>query len=795
MAIASVPASTLAQSGAAALATETLYLQVFVNGFDKQLIVRVDREGDTLYISGDDLDAIGIPPDALSAGVGGIALRNVPGLTYRYRALEQRLDLTIDPGKLRAQLLGSSAHETVEPSSDYGLALDYAIQVQDETITLTERLQRQRAPLVESRYGRLPVQSQSDVAEAYEVNNENATLGVELRFFGPFGLISTDGHAVMDSDEYRHIRDESFWTYSEVGSLRTYTVGDYISSSLDWSRAIRLGGARVSRNFELRPDLVTFPLPALGGTAVVPTTVDMYVNGIRQFSGQSNPGPFQFSDPPSLTGAGLVSIVYQDAFGRELTFTRPLYVDSRMLETGLSDYAAEVGYPRRNFGSSSSDYAQDPVGVGSLRYGVNDGLTLEGHTELARGLSNGGAGLLVALGQYGVLSAAAAFSDGGGTLTSLGYQFIAPQWSFDIYDRRAREGYRDLGTLEGVPVPDRLTRAGLTLSFAQTQSLTFTYARQQASATGGSRIASVGYSASWFSSRLSLFVNAFEDLDLDDSGGVYLGANYSFDNRVSIDTSFSRYGDERTATVGASRPVDYDLGGFGWKVAAEAGNESYRRGAGRLDYRGRYGDWTAFAQRVQSEGSEYTQSGLFGTGSFVYMGGELFASRAIYDGFALVSTDGQPDVPVLRENRLLGRTNRRGYLLVNDLPAYRTSRLAIDPLTLPVDMSVAKESIYANPESRAGVLVEFTLDRYRGATAIIVDEDGSPLPAGTRATLDTGESALIGFDGQVFFPVLQPMNRLRVDTDDGNCIAEVPFDERQAMQTIGPFVCTPVSAP
>jgi outer membrane usher protein len=80
----------------------------------------------------------------------------------------------------------------------------------------------------------------------------------------------------------------------------------------------------------------------------------------------------------------------------------------------------------------------------------------------------------------------------------------------------------------------------------------------------------------------------------------------------------------------------------------------------------------------------------------------------------------------------------------------------------------------------------------RRATLILVDEQGEPLPPGTRVTLlASGETTLVGFDGQVFFPMLEAVNRILADTAPVPCEVEVRFEPEQAMRTIGPFVCGP----
>ncbi|HZF28384.1 MAG TPA: fimbria/pilus outer membrane usher protein [Gammaproteobacteria bacterium] len=782
---------------------EQLYLDAFLNGIDEELIVHVERRLGMLFVGADDLAEIGVRRDDLPLGTdGSIALERIPGLRYDYRPLDQRLDLEVSDERLITQRLGYSRPSTAAPRSDTGVVLNYAMHLQHNRIALAQRPARLYGPLFDAGYGPMPVYSGAEFSRTYDRRNQSVALDGDLRVFSPLGLFVNRGYTTRQSGDAEYIRNDTFWTRSSVDPPRTFTVGDFIGSGLSWTRSLRLGGVRVARNFGVRPDLVTFPLPELGGSAVVPTTVDLYVNGIRQFSGETRAGPFVIADPPVLTGAGSVSIVYRDALGREVTATQPLYVDTRLLGKGLSDYALELGYPRHNYGSDSSDYASTAAAVASLRYGVSDGFTLEAHAERNVELDNVGVGGLLRFGRFGVVSAAFAVSafDGDGPArgrqTSTGYQYIAGRWSLDVYDRETHGDYRDLGTLEGVPVAQRLTRVGLNFVFVASHALSVNYARQRGSPLGGSRIVALGYNSGWYGSRISTFVTAFRDLDLEDSDGAYVAVSVGFGGRSSVYSGVSRSGAERTAILGTNRPVDYDRGGIGWGMFTEQGNDGYRRDSARLDYRNRFGDWSALLEQTGTGETDRTGASLYGSGSLVYMRRQLLAARAIYDGFALVSTDGLADVPVLRENRLLGSTNEHGYLLVSDLPSYRTSQIAIDPLSLPIDVNVTAEHLQANPREQSGVLVEFPVERFRGATLVLVDEQRTPLPPGTRVTLlDTSESGLMGYDGQVFFPTLRPSNRVSAETDAGRCEVEVGFADAQAMQTLGPFVCATVAPP
>src|SRR5690606_36213308 len=81
------------------------------------------------------------------------------------------------------------------------------------------------------------------------------------------------------------------WSFPE--SAVTVTVGDTFSGFLGWTRPVRMGGIQVGRNYGLQPYRVTTPMPQFLGEVSVPSTVELYVNGMRQYSGSLPTGPFE----------------------------------------------------------------------------------------------------------------------------------------------------------------------------------------------------------------------------------------------------------------------------------------------------------------------------------------------------------------------------------------------------------------------------------------------------------------------------------------------------------------------
>ncbi|WP_217590065.1 fimbria/pilus outer membrane usher protein [Burkholderia sp. GbtcB21] len=98
----------------------------------------------------------------------------------------------------------------------------------------------------------------------------------------------------------------------------------------------------------MRPDLVTFPLPMVSGSAAVPSTVDVLANGTRVFSRQVEAGPFEIPQLPMVTEAGTISMTLTNALGQQLVATLPFYASSAPLAPGLHAFSMQAGAVRRN---------------------------------------------------------------------------------------------------------------------------------------------------------------------------------------------------------------------------------------------------------------------------------------------------------------------------------------------------------------------------------------------------------------------------------------------------------------
>lgn len=616
----------------------------------------------------------------------------------------------------------------------------------------------------------------------------------ELRAFNSSGVFSSTALSQATQSngagwQDHSVRLDTSWSTSFPDSLLTLRIGDTLTDALSWSRSTRIAGVQLGTNFTLQPYLVTAPLPAFFGSATLPSNVQLFVNGMQQYNGQVPAGPFQLNTIPNISGAGNAQVVLTDALGRATTLNFALYDEQHLLKQGLSDWSAEFGVVRENYGLTSFGYGRDPVGSGTWRYGVSDHFTLEAHAEATSGLINGGGGGALLLGRAGgVVSASLAQSASaghGGSLYALGYSWRNDRINFSVDEVHTRGEYSDVATLYGPPPPRVSGQAVAGYSTDHLGSFGVSYVQLRYPQQDANRFASAYWTKSiGRSSSLSLSFN--QNIGNAANRSVFLVATIALEHNITVSSSVQHTGNSTGFAVNASQSPPTE-GGFSWRAALRQGDDQ-NGGQGEVDYLGRYGQLQAGINSVGQ--TRYGYAGA--TGALVLMGGDVFATRQINAGFAVVSTDGITNVPVNLENNLIGTTDSQGMLLVSPLNAYQNNQLSIDPMDLPANVRIDRVKALATPTDRAGTLVRFGITPIRAASIILHDASGQPLPVGSRVSIEgqADNGAMTGFDGTVYLDTLDKHNTLIVHTPAGVCRASFDYhNESKTIPSIGPLLC------
>lgn len=739
---------------------QLLYLEVVLNQVPTDYILQVAQRGGALYVLPEHLTTLGLLMGELPRGEYQ-ALETLPDLQHRYDVPQQRLHLEAAPHRLDRALQEYRAVRDATPRAEAspGILLNYDMHV-----------------------------------SADEHGGRDFAAATGLRAFAGNQVLENTAlsRASNRGDRSDHTRLDTHWTWSSQEALLTVTAGDFVSGGLPWTRATRLGGLQIRRNFALQPDLVTQPLPAFFGEAALPSAVELYVEGQRQYRGEVLPGDYRIDSHPAVTGLGQAEVVLTDALGRTTVYDFSFYSSPRLLQQGLSDFSLEVGSVRRGYGTDSYLYRSHPAGLASLRYGLTDALTLEGHAEADDRLVVGGLGALFTLRQAGLVNAAWAQSAGSmadGRQLALGYNWTGRGFTVDYSLQRSYGDYRDIASSESRPPPRRSERLSLGVGSSATGRFSLNYNRlERLEEEQGYRSIGAGYSRRIFQG-VTLYLSASRELEDERGYRLHAGLSLSLGGGVNGGTSASRTrdGDHRQAAY-LRRGVPGD-GGTGWGLQAQRSDDREYLQADVVHR----GDSAQLGGGIRSMPGGNTMYGDL-AGSLVWMAaspGDLFPARRVSDGFALVSTNGIAGVPVELENRHIGNTNQRGHYLLTGLGAYRSNRVSIDPLQLPADVQMDAHQAVVVPAERAGVRVDFGLRRVRAALLTLTDSTGRALPLGSLVLRDGKRLGVVGHDGQAYVEGLNVQNRLVVKRpDDFDCRIEFALpDEPDTVPAIGPLAC------
>ncbi|WP_244642387.1 fimbria/pilus outer membrane usher protein [Phyllobacterium sp. 628] len=767
------------QSGAA----QDVYLEVFINDEATGLIGAFRQLPDGgLAAQPQELKDVGLEPVSAALDKDGWArVDHLPGVEYRVDIENQRLYVQTSDKARSAKVVDlnpKSDDDRPKPQSSYGAVLNYSLFASSDDL-----FSRNAKPF------------------------QGISGGFDARFFSPFGTLSQSfTSSVTDSDLQGFKRLNTTYTYSDTERLITYRAGDFISGGLQWTRPVYLGGFQVQRNFHLRSDLVTLPMPVISGSAAVPSTLEVYTQNVKTYSGTVPSGPFQVTNFPVFTGSGQAQIVLRDTLGRETKTTLPFYSSSLLLRKGLLDFSGEVGFPRRDFGTESSDYAGDAMGIATARYGVTDWLTLEGHFEGGVDLLNGGLGVAFPIGGFGVTSLAVAGSSHDGDTgflvngsVELSYRnytvFARMQQAFGDYDDVASVSadtsrisiFDPSSTLVYSPrVPRSLAQVTVSAPGPFDRSnFNLSYTQIESAIGEKNRIVGASYSQSIFKNS-SFYATAFTDLADSKSFGIFAGITIPFDNNINVSTGYEQTADGASGFVDMTKSERLEEGSYGWRLRTREGDNPDRLAS--ASYRGRYA-------RVQGDVEQFggnTRASAQLEGAIAVAAGGVFATNRINDAFAVVDV-GAPDVEVLSENRPVGKTNRSGKILVPDLSSYEPNTVAIDPKNLPVDATIGSTRNIVVPADRSGVVVDFHVSQTSASAVVgLVDKSGKPLEAGLQGHVDGApDSFVIGYDGETFIEKLGAKNSVTIELlDGGTCKAQFSYQPNPGTQVkISNVVC------
>jgi outer membrane usher protein len=609
---------------------------------------------------------------------------------------------------------------------------------------------------------------------------------VETGVFGPRGVL-THSHLAQQAEAFSaSARLDTTWTLDFPDRLETLRAGDSISTAGAWGRAVRFGGLQFGTNFATQPTLVTTPLLFAQGEAIVPSTVDIFVNGRRVASEAVPPGPFTIDHVPPVNGAGQLQVVVTDALGRQQVITQPYYSGPALLRAGLSAYSLEIGAIREDYGRRSNAYG-DFVVAGTFRRGFTDEFTAEVHAEgQADGALAAGVNVAAQIGHAGIASAtvAAGGEDSVGWLAGLGFERNSGRLSVFARAQFASEDFAQLGTAALRDRSKQRVFGGLGFSLQRYGNLQVSY---------GSETRWTGPDTQVFGLSHSVTVGRYGYLSFIASHASGTGSSTDLFLRWTLPfgggrtaslglerRSASASGDELVATASLQRSLPAGSGtGYYMSLASNEDAEfevTHQGGAGRVG--------AQFARRLGTEGWR-----LNAAGGLAITSAGLMPSRPLDRSFAVVHLADYPDLTIYVENQPVGRTDRKGRVLLASLRPYEDNAVSIDPRELPLDASIGTPRMAVTPGYRSGPVIRFPIERAQAATLRLVRSDGTPVPAGAAVRTER-ESVPVALGGLVYLTTAGGRQGGEAEWRNGRC--EFEFERPgngDPMPDLGEIVC------
>ncbi|HIE0658262.1 fimbria/pilus outer membrane usher protein [Providencia rettgeri] len=737
---------------ATANTVETLYLDVSINKRALPNFVEVRKEGDTFWLSESEINALSLNTNDLVKQDGWVQLTPQQGIKIDYDPLSQSLSIM---------------------ASEHWLAGTQKPSIPGQGFLLTEN---QIAPEIKG--GVLNY----DLFASHDTYSKNISAFTELRLIGyGSGHLTTSFNNQLSrtpqSTDNKFNRLMTTWQTSNVDTLNTFMLGDGITGGQSWSNQVRFGGVHLSHNYTVQPNYNITSKPIYSNTAVLPSTVDLYIDGIRNSTQRVDPGQFTLNTAPHFSGAGNAQLIITDINGQQQKIDVSLYNTNQLISKGLYTWDLSLGWLREDYNERSFGYNSRLMVVGDGRYGVTDNLTLTGHNETNSALQNIGAGYHWLVTPYlGVIQGNMAWSqyqNQSGTQWGAGWQWNNRQFSLSVNHQQRENNYADVATQTGNLMPLTSDNAFMSWSFETMGTFGGGWVSRDYPSTQV-QYANLSWSKT-YTHFLTVSINGARELGNRQNSSMYLMVSIplSTENYVSLQTN---YDNKRV-----NQQIQYrhnllpDKSGWGGGITQQLGENNNLH----LDLinRSASNEWQVGYNRDRSNNNYYVSS----NGAIGVLDEHVYFMRRLGNAFAIADTSGVPDIPIYLQNIEVGKTDKQGRLLLNDLYGYEPQKIRINALSLSADYRIKDTEKIIVPREGNGTLVSFNLYRANALLLNVKQNSGIEIPFAASVSIhrnnasnDDVEKTLVGYGSQIYLENWQTVQSIDVVWPKGKCQISLP---------------------
>lgn len=530
---------------------------------------------------------------------------------------------------------------------------------------------------------------------------------------------------------------------------RRIVMGDVLVPGGAFGTVFTGAGVSVRRLYSMTPHVVWQPTPSVQVSTLVPSTVEVAVDGSTVYRTQVGPGPVDLDNLSYFGGARTVRVTVRDVTGRTQVIEQPFFFTDSVLARGLHEYSYFAGR-RSELGPDDRWRYPEAAWQASHRYGLSDAVTVQAGGEGGRDFSTGGAGAtwrsdLLGLVSSEVLGSVDHRSGRAGVGWAARYTYLGPQGAVFLGHRRLGEGYQTFATRLGGTRLRQETRVGGSLRIGARASLSGDAVLAQEAEGKRSQY------AMRFSSYLTRDASLHAEYVANRATGL---RDWAFNVFLRVQLEREHWAGTAVRADSRGRSVELEAGrylsqgeGVGYRVGTTStfSDEDERTFAvGLLNWNLRPATVELYAAS-QVRGGNTQQLEAAVTGALVAVDGYYGMTRYVGDGFALARL-GVPyaGLEVYLNNQSQGRTDAAGDLLIPQVAAFGRQDVTVDDKQLPLEYNLQTRRVVIAPAYRSGTVVEFGGSRLRAyAGSAVLLREGRRSPVASRAWTLFGEAGAL----------------------------------------------------
>ena len=580
------------------------------------------------------------------------------------------------------------------------------------------------------------------------------------------------------------LRLNTSFTHHKSQQLYTVKIGDSISKDIGLGANVRFAGVQFGTNFALQPNKITVPQPSIAGASAIASSADVFINNVKRATQKLPVGSFAIQNLPVVTGQGEAKVVVTDILGQQQEIIVPYYVSPESLRAGLNEYAVQMGVIRQNYGIDSQNYGQAFASM-THRHGISDTFTIELEGQLSRHqqmLSYGTVVTHPVLGAIHAVGAASHHDDKQGSALSVAMTHQRPVFNVGANVVVQSRDYVNLDAFNRLQPLHYTGQFFANMPLGQRGSLSTSYTYQKPFDAVKFSFVQASYSANL--GRWGTFAASLTHT-MDDDKDTLTQINYSLPLGHSNHAQLTVYPQQDKERLSVQRHLQTGQD-WGYVLAAEHGQSNKQEAA--LLWQNNIGRFSVKTEHQHHQTANEARV----SGSVAFLEGQTFLGKRIDKGFAVVEVPEFNNVRVYHDNRLMGKTNHKGTLMIPQLRAYQSNTLRLAIEDLPLNAQIQSATVEVIPTLRGGMYVKFPVKKSHSATLTLLQNNGQPVPTGASVQSTVNQELFpVGLLGKVYLTDLSTTPQtFEVQWGNQRCSISVALKTlNQTQPHLGTYTC------